>query len=176
MLLKNRWVVVAVQTLLILASLMTAWLLRFEFSLPHFSLLIQAAPLLLGFRLLAMRRYNLFHGYWRYTSIRDAADIAKAVAVGSAAFFVVLRFVLGVTVFPFSIYLLEALLTAAAVGVVRVLSRIVLKPVERRFRDNRARVLIVLAGSAAEMLIRELSHTDYEVVVFADAARAKHGV
>ena len=176
MLLKNRWVVVAVQTLLILASLVTAWLLRFEFSLPHFSLLVQAAPLLLGFRLLAMRRYNLFHGYWRYTSIRDAADIAKAVAVGSAAFFVVLRFVLGVTVFPFSIYLLEALLTAAALGGVRVLSRIVLKPVERRFRDNRARVLIVGAGSAAEMLIRELAHTDYEVVGCADDDRAKQGV
>jgi len=176
MLLKNRWVVVVVQALLILVSLVTAWLLRFEFSLPHFSVLIQAAPLLLGFRLLAMRRYNLFHGYWRYTSIRDAADIAKAVAVGSAAFFVVLRFVLGVTVFPFSIYLLEALLTAAALGGVRVLSRIVLKPVERRFRDNRARVLIVGAGSAAEMLIRELAHTDYEVVGCADDDRAKQGV
>ena len=165
-----------VQAFLILASLVAAWLLRFEFSLPHFSLLAQAAPILLGFRLLALRRYNLFHGYWRYTSIRDAADIAKAVAVGSAAFFVVLRFVLGVTVFPFSIYLLEALLTAAALGGVRVLSRIVLKPVERRFRDNRARVLIVGAGSAAEMLIRELAHTDYEVVGCADDDRAKQGV
>ncbi|PYY02989.1 MAG: polysaccharide biosynthesis protein, partial [Acidobacteria bacterium] len=87
MLLKNRWVVMVVQAFLILASLVAAWLLRFEFSLPHFSLLAQAAPILLGFRLLALRRYNLFHGYWRYTSIRDAADIAKAVAVGSAAFF-----------------------------------------------------------------------------------------
>ena len=176
MLLKNRWVVVVVQALLILASLMTAWLLRFEFSLPHFSLLLQAAPLLLGFRLLAMRRYNLFHGYWRYTSVRDAADIAKAVAVGSAAFFVVLRFVLGVTVFPLSIYLLEALLTVAALGGVRVLSRMILKPVERRSRDDRSRVLIVGAGSAAELLIRELAHTDYEVVGCVDDDRAKQGV
>ena len=176
MLLKNRWVVVVVQALLILVSLVTAWLLRFEFSLPHFSLLLQAAPLLLGFRLLAMRRYNLFHGYWRYTSVRDAADIAKAVAVGSAAFFVVLRFVLGVTVFPLSIYLLEALLTVAALGGVRVLSRMILKPVERRSRDDRSRVLIVGAGSAAELLIRELAHTDYEVVGCVDDDRAKQGV
>jgi len=117
MLLKNRWVVVVVQALLILASLMTAWLLRFEFSLPHFSLLLQAAPLLLGFRLLAMRRYNLFHGYWRYTSVR-----------------------------------------------------------ERRSRDDRSRVLIVGAGSAAELLIRELAHTDYEVVGCVDDDRAKQGV
>src|SRR5438105_6254709 len=155
MLLKNRWVVVAVQTLLILASLVAAWLLRFEFSLPHFSLLMQAAPLLLAFRLLAMRRYNLFHGYWRYTSIRDAADIAKAVAVGSSAFFVAVRFVLGVTGFPLSIYFLEALLTVTALGGVRVLTRMIMKTIERPRSDNRTRVLIVGAGSAAEMLIRE---------------------
>lgn len=39
--------------------------------------------------------YNLFHGYWRYTGVSDAADIGKAVALGSAAFFVTIRFVLG---------------------------------------------------------------------------------
>src|SRR5919108_1142998 len=127
---KHTWVIVAVQAFLIITSLVTAWLLRFEFSLPRLSLLMQAAPLLLGFRLLAMKRYNLFHGYWRYTSVRDAADIAEAVAVGSAGFFVVVRFVLGVTAFPLSIYFLEALLTAAALGGVGVLSRMILKPVE----------------------------------------------
>jgi FlaA1/EpsC-like NDP-sugar epimerase len=172
---KHTWVIVAVQAFLIITSLVTAWLLRFEFSLPRLSLLMQAAPLLLGFRLLAMKRYNLFHGYWRYTSVRDAADIAEAVAVGSAGFFVVVRFVLGVTAFPLSIYFLEALLTAAALGGVRVLSRMILKPVEPRRSQNRTRVLIVGAGAAAEILIRELAHTDYEIVGCVDDDRAKQG-
>lgn len=92
---KHTWVIAVLQSLLIIASFVTAWLLRFEFSLPYPELLVGAAPLLLLFRLLAMWGYNLFHGYWRYTGVSDAADIGKAVALGSAAFFVTIRFVLG---------------------------------------------------------------------------------
>ena len=46
---KHTWVIVALQSLLIIASFVTAWLLRFEFSLPHLELLVGAAPLLLLF-------------------------------------------------------------------------------------------------------------------------------
>jgi FlaA1/EpsC-like NDP-sugar epimerase len=173
---KRTWVIVVLQSLLILASFTTAWLLRFEFSLPHPELLLGAAPLLLLFRVLAMWRYNLFHGYWRYTGISDAADIGRAVAVGSVVFFVAMRVVLGVTSFPLSIYILEALLTATALSGVRVLSRIVLGGLSMgRGRDG-TRVLIVGAGAAAEALIRELSHSNYVVVGCVDDDRAKHGV
>ena len=173
---KHTWVIVALQSLLIIASFVAAWLLRFEFSLPHLELLVGAAPLLLLFRLLAMWRYNLFHGYWRYTGVSDAADIGKAVALGSAAFFVTIRFVLGVRAFPLSIYFLEALLTATALGGVRVLSRIMLQRLDQQHRGERVRVLIVGAGAAAEALIRELTHTQYAAVGCVDDDRAKQGV
>ena len=106
MLKRHTLVIAALQSLLIAASFVTAWLLRFEFSLPHFEVLLRAAPLLLLFRLLTMQRYNLFHGYWRYTTVSDAVDIGQAVALGSAAFFVMMRLVLRMTDFPISIYLL----------------------------------------------------------------------
>lgn len=173
---KRTWVIAVLQGLLIVASLVTAWLLRFDFSLPHPDLLVVAAPLLLVFRLLAMWRCNLFHGYWRYTGINDAADIAKAVAMGSAVFFITFRFVLAVKAFPLSIYFLEALLTVAALGGVRVLSRLVLRRREYQYRGDRERVLIVGAGAAAEALIRELAHTRYEAVGCVDDDKAKQGV
>jgi len=177
MLLKKRtWVIAALQALLIMGAFVTAWLLRFEFSLPDRDLLIAAVPLLLLIRLLAMWRYNLLHGYWRYTGVRDATDIAKAVAVGSGAFFMAVRFVMGLKALPLSIYCLEAMLTATALGGVRVLSRIMLHRNELRHHAKRARVLIVGAGAAAEGLIRELAHSPYIPVGCADDDLAKQGV
>ncbi len=172
---KYTWIIVGLQAGIIIASLGTAWLLRFEFSFPHREVLVAAAPLLLLFRLLAMRRYNLFHGYWRYTGVSDAADIAKAVALGSAGFFVVIHLVLGIKTFPLSIYLLEGLLTATALGSLRVLSRIILHRLEQGQAGDRARVLIVGAGAAAELLIRELMHTRYQAVGCVDDDKSKQG-
>ena len=175
MLKRHTCVIAALQSLLIAASFVTAWLLRFEFSLPHFELLLRAAPLLLLFRLLTMQRYNLFHGYWRYTTVSDAVDIGEAVALGSAAFFVMMRLILRVTDFPTSIYLLEALLTATALCGVRVFSRVMLHRRDRRHQGNRARVLIIGAGAAAEALMRELRNSSYVAVGCVDDDAEKQG-
>jgi FlaA1/EpsC-like NDP-sugar epimerase len=172
---RHTCVIAALQSLLIAASFVTAWLLRFEFSLPHFELLLRAAPLLLLFRLLTMQRYNLFHGYWRYTTVSDAVDIGEAVALGSVAFFVMMRLILRVTDFPTSIYLLEALLTATALCGVRVFSRVMLNRRDRRHQGNRARVLIIGAGAAAEALMRELKNSSYVAVGCVDDDAEKQG-
>ncbi len=175
---KHTWVIVALQSLLILAALVLAWLLRFEFSLPHRHVLWQAAPVLLAARLIAMRRYNLFHGYWRYTGVGDALDIAKAVVLGSLVFLLVFRGLLGVKAFPISIYLLEAVLTGMGLAGIRVLSRTVLLALEQRHRENvRKRVMIAGAGAAAEALIRELllNRPEYHVIGCVDDDSAKKG-
>ena len=177
MLLKQRTCVIAVlQSLLILVSLVTAWLLRFEFSLPRPELLLGAAPLLVSIRLLAMWRYNLFHGYWRYTGVSDAVDIGKAVGLGSAAFFVTVRLIMGMRDFPVSIYCLEALLTATALCSVRVFSRIMLHQLDQRHQGDRVRVLIVGAGAAGEALMRELKNSPYIAVGCVDDDPEKQGV
>jgi len=72
---------------LILASLVCAWLLRFDFRLPDSGLLWAAAPMLIAVRLAAMPLFNLTHGWWRYTGISDAVDVWKAILAGSLAFF-----------------------------------------------------------------------------------------
>jgi FlaA1/EpsC-like NDP-sugar epimerase len=172
---KNPFAVAGLQSLLVIASFTTAWLLRFEFSLPHSEVLLGAAPFLVLFRLLAMWRYNLFHGYWRYTGVSDAADIGKAIVLGSAGFFVTMRFVLGVVSLPLSVYFLEALLTAVALGGLRLLSRMMLQRFDLRHQSDRVRVLIVGAGAAASALIRELLHTQYEAVGCVDDDKMKKG-
>jgi len=169
------------QGLLILTSLVMAWTLRFEFSCPEPALLFSVAPVLLILRLASLSRFGLFHGYWRYTGLSDAEDILKSVGLGTGAFVVSIRYVLGITRFPLSIYVLEALLTALLLGGVRFLCRAFLgrrQRIDRRRRLNDAagRVLIVGAGAAAEMLIRELPQHGYTPVGCVDDDPAKRRV
>jgi FlaA1/EpsC-like NDP-sugar epimerase len=172
---RLTWVIAVLQSLLIFSCLAAAWLLRFDLSFPRPELVLGVAPLLVLLRLLAMWRYNLLHGYWRYTGVSDATDIGKAVLLGSAGFVFVLRVVLGVTALPISIYFLEALLTATALGGVRIISRVVLQKIDHERHDG-VRVLIVGAGAAAEALIRELMHSNHVVVGLVDDDMGKQGV
>ena len=75
---QNRFVVAAFEILLVVISVTAAWLLRFEFRIPDWRVLVSVLPLLIVLRLLALARFNLLHGYWRYAGISDAIDIQKA--------------------------------------------------------------------------------------------------
>ena len=182
MLLNQRtWAIVLLQGLLVFASLMIAWTLRFEFSCPEPALLLAATPVLLILRLASMARFGLFHGYWRYSGLSDAEDILKSVGLGTGGFILSVRYVLGMTRFPLSVYVLEALLTGLLLGGVRFLSRAVLQRMRRmdrrrRHDDPAGRVLIVGAGAAAEMLIRELPQHGYIPVGCVDDDPAKRRV
>ena len=100
-LLRCRSLLVLVsQASLILCSLVCAWLLRFEFRLPDAGLLWATAPILIAVRLGAMPFFNLMHGWWRYTGISDAVDVAKSILTGSLSFFVIVRYGLGLKTFP----------------------------------------------------------------------------
>ena len=120
------------QIILILTSLICAWLLRFDFRLPDRNLLWTAAPVLILVRLLVMPFFNLMHGWWRYTGIHDALDILKATVAGSFAFLLFLRFGLGLASFPLSIFGLEALISFTLLTGVRVLARLFSESPRRR--------------------------------------------
>lgn len=173
---QRSWVVMLFQAALILFSLVLAWLLRFDFSWGHQGLLWASAPVLIGIRLASMRIFGLHHGWWRYTGVSDAVDIAKSVAVGSLAFFLLLRFGFGLNSFPRSIYILEAILTAGLLMGVRILSRALAESVREDWASAR-RVLILGAGFAAQMILRELSSpgSKYKAVGCVDDDPSKVG-
>src|SRR5262249_54676074 len=121
MLLRWRnWVIFLTQSLTICATLILAWLLRFDFTLPHRRLLLWALVLLIVVRLTAIYGYRLNHGYWRYTGIGDLKDLVKAVSLGSVVFFAALRGAGGVVVFPLSVYILEGILAFLFLAALRV--------------------------------------------------------
>ena len=174
---KHHWAIFCSQVVLILGSATLAWLLRFDFAFPRRAVFFLALPLLLLVRLASMARFNLFHGYWRYTAVADALDILKAVGIGSFMFLILERWVADEKNFPLSVYCIEAILTTVALVGVRVLSHTWLQAVNN-YTSQRAQktVVVIGAGCAAAMLLRELPRSGYTAVALVDDDPAKAGV
>jgi FlaA1/EpsC-like NDP-sugar epimerase len=177
MLVRQRfWAITLFHFLLIATSVVIAWLLRFDFRIPFPTLLFGCVPVLILFRIAALARFNLLHGYWRHSGVSDVIDIGKAVALGSLAFFVTTRYVFSKHEFPLSIYILEAIITAAGLAGAR-LCAMALKNrtlVGSDLYDKR-RVIVVGAGEAASLLIREMLRTEFVAVACLDDDVFKHG-
>jgi FlaA1/EpsC-like NDP-sugar epimerase len=165
------------QAMLVISSLVLAWLLRFDFSLPYRHVLLWSAVLLVFVRLLALSLFKLNHGWWHFASVSDALSILKAVVLGSLGFFLLGHYLVGLAAFPRSIYFLEAIITACLLAGSRLASRVLVESVRRDSWLSK-RVMIVGAGFAAQMVIRELRRPEsgYTVVGCVDDDTSKLGV
>jgi len=114
--------------------------------------------------------------YGAATGISDAVDVWKAILTGSFAFFLIVRYGLGLRLFPLSIYALEALITFTLLTGVRVLSRMLAETARRDATSKR--LLLVGAGHAAQMIIRETQEveTGYRVLACVDDNPLKKGL
>lgn len=174
---RRTWFIAMFQALLVFGSFTLAWLFRFDYSLPDRRLLLYAAVLLVATRLLMFAKFNLLHGWWQYTGISDAADIAKSIGAGSIIFWLIILIVPATRRFPASIFPLEAILSGVSMGGIRLLSRAVAESV-RRDRKWEKKVLLIGAGFAAQMIIRELAHprSQCRVVGCVDDDESKVGI
>jgi FlaA1/EpsC-like NDP-sugar epimerase len=127
-------------------------------------------------RLVVMPFFNLMHGWWRQTGIADGLDVMKAILTGSLGFFLIVRYGWGLKAFPSSVYVLEALITFMLLTGVRVLSRMMAESV--RADSALKRLLLVGAGHAAQMIIREIqqAETGYQVIGCVDDNPLKKGL
>ena len=177
MLLRQRsWIIALFHVVLVAASFLFAWLLRFDFRLTFPGLMLACLPLLVLSRLGALVIFKLVHGYWNHSGVTDVVDIIKAVSLGTLAFVVSVRVVIGAHAFPFSIYLIEAMTTAAALAGVR-LSALAFRNTRsiRQRQDRSYRVIVVGAGDAAGSLIRQIRHSEFIPVACVDDDVFKHG-
>jgi FlaA1/EpsC-like NDP-sugar epimerase len=174
---KNSWFVGAFQAFLIFVSLLLAWFLRFDFTLPDRRLLFYAACFLIVIRVAAMSGFGLLHGWWRYTGLSDALDVVKSVLSGSVVFVVVIRYLLRVASFPRSVYVLEPLLTAGILIGVRIFSRVLAESVRQDLTASR-KVLLIGAGIGAQTVVREIKRpgSEYNPIGYVDDDPSKLGL
>jgi FlaA1/EpsC-like NDP-sugar epimerase len=166
------------QAILVFSSLILGWLLRFDFSLPYRRVLFTSSLLLVAVRLITLRFFKLNHGWWHFASVSDALNIVKAVTVGSFFFLVLNRYLLGSVAFPRSVYVLEAILTGGFLAGARLSTRVLAESIRRDSASRSKRVMLVGAGFAAEMVIRELARPEsgYMPVGCVDDDRTKLGI
>ncbi len=174
---RRTWFIALFQAGLIFSSLFAAWVLRFDFHLPYRRVLIMSAPILILVRLVAIKQFGLLRGWWRYTGVSDALDIVKAVVTGSVVFWVLMRYILNSLAFPRSIYFMEAVLTIGFLAGVRLASRSLIEAAESNLRLSR-RVILIGAGFAAEMILREIRRagSNYYPIGCVDDDQTKQGI
>jgi FlaA1/EpsC-like NDP-sugar epimerase len=136
----------------------------------------QALLVLVPTQVLVFWLLGLYRGVWRFASVPDLVRILKAVAIGLASCMVLLFVVTRLQGVPRSVPVLYGLLLFLFLSGPRFLYRWV-KDYHFYYRPGQ-RVLIVGAGRAGEMLVRDLlrdSNHTYQAIAFVDDNRRKLG-
>jgi FlaA1/EpsC-like NDP-sugar epimerase len=125
---------------------------------------------------IAFHYFGLYRGVWRFASLPDLIRIVRAVLVGVLFFAVAIFFISRMQGVPRSVFVLYGILLVALLGSSRMMVR--WSKERRLYRGESNRVLIVGAGKAGEMLVRDLLRTRdelYAPVGFVDDSIRKQG-
>jgi FlaA1/EpsC-like NDP-sugar epimerase len=181
--LYRRALVIAFHAVLWTIALVFAVLLRFDFEIPaaYRLLLPKLLAITLVTRTLVHWRFGLFHGLWRYSGSRDLRLLIVAASVSSVGCAAAWAFVQTNT-FPRSIFVLDWAFSILVVGGMRFLIRTIREVTIQNTLPNdggpRRRLLVIGAGDAGEMLMREIVRIyrhRYEPLGFLDDNTTKHG-
>ncbi len=175
-------VFVGVHIGLVSLAYFVAFLLRFEFHLAseQWDLFLWTLPLVVVVRTIVFARFHLYKGLWRYVSMPDIVGMLQAVTLSSLIFLAIILVLFGHG-FPRSVFILDWLLCLALVGGVRLAIRAFRELALEHRRGEIKRALIVGAGDAGEMLVRDLGKNvavNYKVVGFVDddARKQRRGI
>jgi len=132
-------------------------------------------PWLIVLRACGFMVFGQFRGLWRYASLYDLRNIVLAVVVSGAGFYVAVRWLFNPPLYPRSVYLIDGLVLVVLLGTFRLARRSLH---EVRSVAHGKRVLVIGAGDAGEMIVRDMLHNpanDYQPVGFVDDDPSKLG-
>ncbi|SDB54309.1 NDP-sugar epimerase, includes UDP-GlcNAc-inverting 4,6-dehydratase FlaA1 and capsular polysaccharide biosynthesis protein EpsC [Desulfonatronum thiosulfatophilum] len=166
LLLRNRnfYLMLVMDAFLVAAAMILSFLLRFDGTIPaqYHKLLVGHLPYLVPLKLSIFFACGLYHGMWRYTSLRDLGRVMLACLVASLAFLAVLTLFREAGGYPRSIFILDLGLTCALIGGLRIFVRLAMN----RLHVNKCRLLVKAnglkhvgllgAGRTGERMIREM--------------------
>jgi FlaA1/EpsC-like NDP-sugar epimerase len=120
--------------------------------------------------------FGLYRGVWRFASMPDLVRILKATLTGVAAVAITIFIFTRLQGVPRSVFILDAILLVLFLGSPRFIYRWIKD--RRLYGQEVKNVLIVGAGQAGEMLVRDLLRDPlhaYRPVAFVDDASKKQG-
>jgi FlaA1/EpsC-like NDP-sugar epimerase len=180
---RNRWLIFLHDAGWVPLSVVIAYALAYDFQLPP-DLARERAFVLITFalpaHLLTFTVFGCYRGIWRFASVPDLMRLLGAVSVGAiltAAFISLVA--QGEQVIPTARFLTYAGVLLMGTGGVRVLVRSLNESARLPLKDRqeRLRALIVGAGSAGEVLVRDFARSpnSYRAIAFLDDDLAKQG-
>lgn len=180
---RRTWCIALIQLAIIIASLIFAFLFRFDMRIPgqYWQVLFALLPALLAIKLVVFWRMGLFTGWWRYVSMADLITLFKANVLASLGFVLYAVFVHRLEYIPRSVLALDFILCFLLMGGVRFVTRAFREnyfPMPLRKQPEQTRVLVVGAGDAGQMIAREIRQNprlNLTVVGFVDDDPKKKG-
>lgn len=185
---NRRAITLVIHSLLMVAAYVLAFLIRFDGVIPEKYVGVMGRTLFLavGCKLVVFQWFRLHHGVLRYAGMSDLLRLIKATTVSTLIFIALVQvfvvFILHLDSFPRSIFVLDWLTTLIFFGGSKMSVRL-LSEMRHDGRQKKsgvsARTLIVGAGDAGELALRELKNNHalgHIVVGFLDDDRRKHGL
>ncbi|MBW2411750.1 MAG: polysaccharide biosynthesis protein [Deltaproteobacteria bacterium] len=199
---KNFLIILAIDILILAVALFSAYLVRFDFDIPHnfFILFLHILPVALLIKITCFYFFDLYSGMWRYTSTSDLINIVKAATISLFLLvcYILLRYrFIG---FPRSVFLIDWCFAILFIAGFRLCIRlyyehfseghprqVLYRSLSDIFKQKHAyakKLLIVGAGDCGEKIYREIrdnASLRYRVVGFLDDNPAKvkkkiHGI
>jgi FlaA1/EpsC-like NDP-sugar epimerase len=171
---RNRGLLIAVCHLFMVAvSLATAFLLRFDLSLPQdqANLLFRALLIVTPIKMLVFLLARFHRGWWQFVSVADLLRIFFANLISSTLFTIATMALIGSS-FPRAVYLIDFLLCFLITGGARFVVRLYKEGlVVNTPNHGKKGLLIYGAGTAGLTLLREIRSKPslgYTVMGFVD--------
>ena len=183
---QRRYLIVIYDVVMIMASLLLAFSIRYDFRIPAASYsglgvyLLWALPV----KLSVFYFFGLYRGMYRYTSIWDLVNVGKATVIAALIINSVFLVVPFFRVIPPSILLLDFILTTGLIALVRFSVRLyfsqvaVTVPMRTKKQAGLTSLLLLGAGNTGEKIARDILtnfRDDYQIVGFLDDNPVKIG-
>jgi FlaA1/EpsC-like NDP-sugar epimerase len=181
---RRRVFHLVVDACLIALAWYLAFALRFDFEIPtrYVDLLGKTILIVVGLKIAVFVLSGFYNHWWRYVSVRDMWSIVRGVVLASILVFVVIYLVEPVENLrlPRSVFVSDLLLLLALVTGVRLLARTLMeRPGRTRFVARGKEVLVVGAGDAGQLILREMQKNPtlaYTPIGLVDDDSRKHNV
>tara|TARA_Y100000741_G_C18260679_1_gene560405 strand:+ start:2769 stop:4667 length:1899 start_codon:yes stop_codon:yes gene_type:complete len=190
---KNIWILLLVDLAIICVSLISSYLLRFDFSVPKQFLpnLYYFLAVLIFSKLSINIVFRVYSGLWRYTSVRDLINIVKASSAGTIFSAALSLMIFGFFEIPRSIFIIDYILSTIGFISARAIVRIYSTSFFSRKTNlnlvsnkNKTKLLLLGAGWSGEKIVRDIleySSSPYKIIGLLDDDESKtnttiHGI
>lgn len=178
-----RWIIFLIDISICLFSLILAYLVRFNFSIPPLAIVDFpfVFSVVLGIRAISFYFSKTYQGIVKYTSSKDAQRIFIVLTIGSALFVVVnlifFYFINEKFPIPFSIIIIDYMASTFLMISLRVMFKALYQELTNPNKEKRS-VIIFGAGDSGIITKRTLDRdagTKYKVLAFIDDDKKKQG-